>query len=362
MVMIAGYTRKPGFGEGTARQRLGIQALGRAALAILFFVVQVLSQGCSSPSSPPLPPPALSADRDQPSHGLTQEQLKLLETETGDYRLGAGDQIQVYAMDVAEINRKYVIGPDGKITLPGIGVVSLDGLTREQAAERIESLLKPIYLNPKISIIVEEYNNNRIFVLGEVRKPGQYNFPGRPLLLSALARAEGLTDKADMRGCTVLRGKGTVIEIDLYELLRKGDRTLNLPLLPEDTVYVKADEEHTFYVLGEVNHPGVFPRGQEVDVIRAIALAGGETHDAQLKAVRVVRREKEGPPKMFEVNVTGMLEGQAEYIPSIESGDVVYVPRRGIATFNYYVTQLTPSMNTILLGATLVSVTKPSSK
>jgi polysaccharide biosynthesis/export protein len=331
-------------------------------LAILFLVAQLLSSGCSSPPHPPLPPPVSSTENDKVSHSLTQEQLNLLETEIGDYRLGAGDQVEVYAMDVTELNRKYVIGPDGKITLPGIGVVSLDGLTREQAADKIEALLRPIYLNPRISIIVEQYNNNRVFVLGEVRKPGQYNFPGRPLLLSALARGEGLTDKADMRGCTVLRGKGTLIEIDLYDLLRKGDRTLNIPLLPEDTVYVKADDEHTFYVLGEVNHPGVFPRGQEVDVIRAIALAGGETHDAQLSIVRVVRREKEGAPKIFEVNVEGMLKGQAEYIPSIESGDVVYVPRKGIATFNYYVTQLTPSMNTILLGATLVTVTKPTSR
>ena len=359
--MIAGRTKKPGFVGRTAQERPGPQSFGRAALAILFLVAQLLSSGCSSPPPPPLPPPA-SAEIDETSHSLTPEQLKLLETEIGDYRLGAGDLVQVYAMDVAEINRKYVIGPDGKITLPGIGVISLDGLTREQAAEKIEGLLRPLYLNPKISIIVEEYNNNRVFVLGEVRKPGQYNFPGRPLLLSALARGEGLTDKADMRGCTVLRGKGMLIEIDLYELLRKNDRALNIPLLPEDTVYVKADDEHTFYVLGEVNHPGVFPRGKEVDVIRAIALAGGETHDAQLSVVRVVRREKGGPPQIFEVNVEGMIKGQAEYIPSIESGDVVYVPRKGIATFNYYVTQLTPSMNTILLGATLVTVTKPTSK
>jgi polysaccharide biosynthesis/export protein len=361
-VIISALSKKAGFGDRATQERVGIRTFGRTVLAMLFLVSQTFSTGCSSSPPPPLPPPTASDESDQPSRGLTEEQLQLLEAEIGDYRLGAGDLVQVYAMDVAEINRKYVIGPDGKITLPGIGVVSLDGLTREQAAERIEVLLKPLYLNPKISIIVEEYNNNRVFVLGEVRKPGQYNFPGRPLLLSALARGEGLTDKADMRGCTVLRGKGTVIEIDLYELLRKGDRTLNIPLLPEDTVYVKADDEHTFYVLGEVNRPGVFPRGKNVDVIRAIALAGGETHDAQLSVVRLVRREKEGPPKIFELDVNKMLEGQADYGPAIESGDVIYVPRRGIATFNYYITQLTPSMNTILLGATLVSVTKPTKK
>ena len=340
--------------DGTGRKRLPVCACGRILLASLLLV---LTLGCAAPTFPVLPstPPP---EAEQPRRGLTEEQLKALEMETGDYRLGAGDLVQLYAMDVAEINRKYVIGPDGKITLPGIGVISLNGLTREEAMERVEERLKGIYLNPKISIIIEEYNNNRIFVLGEVRKPGQYNFPGRPLLLSALARAEGLTDKADLRGCTVLRGQGMVIEIDLYDLLRKGDRALNIPLLPEDSVYVKASDENTFYVLGEVSHPGVFSRGQKVDVIRAIAMAGGQTRDAQLGAVRVLRREKEGPPKMYEVNLAAILRGEAEYIPSIESGDVVYVPRSGLATINYVITQLTPSMNTILLGASVINITK----
>lgn len=335
--------------------------LGKAVLAGLLFVFLAFTAGCSSKHSPPPPPVAPQITEEEAgrlSHGLTPEQLQVLDAQVGDYRLGAGDQVQLYAVDIAELNRKYVIGPDGKITVPGIGVVSLDGLTREEAAEKIQGLLKTLYLSPRVDIIVEEYNNNRVFVLGEVRKPGQYNFPGRPLLLSALARAEGLTDKADMRGCTVVRGKGMLIEIDLYDLLRKGDRTLNIPLLPEDAVYVKADEEHTFYVLGEVNHPGVFPRGQEVDVIRAIALAGGETHDAQLTLVHVVRRSKTQPPQVLDVNVEGMLEGQVENNPQIQSGDVVYVPRKGVATFNYYLSQVTPSLNTLLLGATMFTISR----
>jgi len=317
---------------------------------------------CVTPPPPAAAPEPVSGDTaaeaPKPSQGLTAEQLKILETEAGDYRLGAGDVLELYCMDVPELNRKYVLGPDGKTTLPGVGVVSLDGMTREQAAAKIEAFLKPAYLNPRVSLLVQEYNNNRVFVLGEVRKPGQYNFPGRPLLLSALARAEGLTDKADMRGCTVVRGRGTLIEIDLYDLLRKGDRTLNIPLLPEDAVYVKADEEHTFYVLGEVSHPGVFPRGQEVDVVRAIAVAGGETHDAQMSKVRVVRRGKNGQATVLMVDMDNVLKGRAADNPLIASGDIVYVPRKGVATFNYYLTQITPSINTILLGATLQTLDK----
>jgi len=312
----------------------------------------MLAGACARQTLPPLPPPADTAKK---ARSLTPEQLKLLEIEAGDYRLGAGDIIQLYAMDVVELNRRYVIGPDGKITIPGIGVLDLNGLTRDQAAARIEQLLKTAYLNPKVNIIVEEYNNNRVFVLGEVRWPGQYNFPGRPLLLSAIARAQGLTDKADMRGCTVLRGKGTIIEIDLYDLLRKGDRTLNIPLMPEDTVYVKADEEHTFYVLGEVNRPGVFPRGQEMDVVRAVALAGGQTMDGAMNRVRVVRRVN-GKAYMQEINVMQVLRGRETGGPPIEAGDIVFVPRKGVAVFNYYVAQMTPSMNTVLLGATMYQI------
>ncbi len=352
-------TRRGVGGDPCSLGRYGSKAW--MIVLLLFCAAQMLVSGCATPTFPPLPPRP-TGEIEYPNRGLSKEQLKMLETEIGDYRLGAGDVIQVYSVDVVEISRKYIIGPDGKVTLPGIGVVSLDGLTREQASEKIEEMLKAIYLEPRISIIVEEYNNNRIFVLGEVRKPGQYNFPGRPLVMGALARAEGLTDRADLRGCTVLRGQGTIIEIDLYDLLRKGDRTLNIPLLPEDTVYVKASDENTFIVVGEVARPGVFARGQMVDVVRAIAMAGGETKDGQLNQVRVVRREKSGQPTMYEVDVSNILNGQAEYIPTIESGDIVYVPRKGLATFNYVITQITPSMNTILLGATLISVTNQNNK
>ena len=341
-----------GLGRAVAARRATVlSSLGQAAALALV----LLAAGCMTKVAlPALPPVTTNA----PNRSMSAEQLKSLQTELGDYKLGAGDDVQIYAMDIAELNRKYTIGPDGKITVPGFGVVLLDGMTREQAAQTITERVKQQYLNPRVDVIVEAYNNNRIFVLGEVRKPGQYNFPGRPLLLSALARAEGLTDKADMRGCTIVRGKGMLIEIDLYDLLRKGDQTLNVPLLPEDAVYVKADEEHTYYVLGEVNRPGVFPRGQDVDVVRAIALAGGYTEDGAVQKVHIVRRTQPGEPVLIDVDMAALLKGEAGPMPSIESGDIVFVERRGMAKFNYYLRQLTPSLNTIMIGASLKTLSQ----
>jgi len=304
--------------------------------------------------TPPRPPPDAdkAADAPKPSKSLTPEQLKQLEVTVGDYRLGAGDVVELYCMDVPELDRKYPLGPDGKLTVPGVGVVSLDGLTRDQAEKKIEGLLTS-YRQPHVNLLVQEYNNNRVAVLGEVQWPGLYNFPGRTLLLDALAKAKGLTEKADMHGCTVVRGNGMVIEIDLYDLLRKGDRTLNIPLLPDDAVFVRADEEHTFIVLGEVNHPGVYKLGQDEDVVRAIAEAGGETHDASLHRVHIVRRDKNGQASSLEVDVDQIQYAHNIDSPPLANGDIIWVPRKGIATFNYYLNQITPSMNTIMLGATL---------
>ena len=308
---------------------------------------------CVAP--PPLPPEAdKAAEAPKPSRSLTPEQLKELEVQVGDYRLGSGDVVELYCMDIPELNRRYALGPDGKLTLPGVGIISLNGLPREQAERKIEGLLTA-YINPHVNLLVQEYNNNRVSVLGEVQWPGLYNFPGRTLLLDALAKAKGLTDKADMHGCTVVRGNGMVIEIDLYDLLRRGDRSLNIPLLPDDAVFVRADEEHTFYVLGEVARPGVYKLGQDEDLVRALTEAGGGTHDAALGSVQIVRRDKNGQATTLSADVDLILDGRVTESdnPTVASGDIIYVPRKGVATFNYYLNQLTPSINTILLGATL---------
>jgi len=321
----------------------------------------VLLLGLSACETPPRPPPDAdkAGDSPKPSRSLSPEQLKQLEIEIGDYHLGSGDLLELYCMDVPELNRKYALGPDGKLTVPGVGIVSLDGLTRDEAEHKIQGLLKD-YRNPRVNLLVQEYNNNRVSVLGEVQWPGLYNFPGRTLLLDALARAKGLTEKADMHGCTVVRGNGMVIEIDLYDLLRKGDRTLNIPLLPDDAVFVRADEEHTFVVLGEVNRPGVYKLGQDEDVVRAIAEAGGETHDASLHRVHIVRRDKNGQASSLEVDVDRIEYAHNIDSPPLASGDIIWVPRKGVATFNYYLNEITPSMNTILLGATLESIRHPA--
>jgi protein involved in polysaccharide export with SLBB domain len=134
---------------------------------------------------------------------------------SSDYRLAPGDIIELYSLDTPEVARKYVLGPDGKITVPGIGVLSLEKLTREEAAKKISKKLSLDYIDPNVDVLVIEYNGNEIYVLGALLRTGIFSFKGRPTLLSAISRAEGFQPNADLRSCQVLRGRGTIINVDI---------------------------------------------------------------------------------------------------------------------------------------------------
>lgn len=321
---------------------------------IVFCLMLLTAAGCGAPPLP-LPGPVHKAPFPEPlgdDTGSMALPVGLLET-AYEYHLGAGDIIELFANSVPEINRKYVIGPDGWISVPGVGGVNLTQKTRAEAEQAVTDLLERNYREPRVTVLVAEYNNNRIYVLGEVRKPGEYNFAGRPTLLGALSRAEGLTSSADMRSCKVVRGKGMLLSVNLYDLLEKGNRSLNLALQPNDTVFVSANEANLFYVLGEVERPGVFALGEKMDAVRAIAMAGGPTEDAVLSEVRVVR-QAEAAAQVFVVNFERIVAGRADSPPeTVRSNDIIYVPRKALASFNYVLRQVTPSLNLLLLGDSL---------
>jgi len=321
-------------------------------------MVLLTAAGCASP--PPvieLPQKAIVPDKSSKKIGETSLPIDLIDSEY-EYRLGPGDIIELFGTSIPEINRKYVIGPDGRISVPGVGGMDLKKKTRTEAEHMIAALLDRDYRNPRVTVMVTEYNNNRIYVLGEVRKPGEFNFTGRPTLLGALSRAEGLTDSADMRACRVVRGKGILLEVNLYDLLEKGNRRLNLPLRPNDTVYVSANEENLFYVLGEVLRPGVFALGEKMDVVRAVAEAGGPTEDGVLSEVRVVRQIN-GEAEAYTIDFKSIVEGSiGSPTGPIRPGDIVYVPRKGLASFNYVLRQITPSLNMLFIGDAMRDIGK----
>ncbi len=273
------------------------------------------------------------------------------DTEDGQYRyrLGPGDVVQVRVWGDQSLTGTYRIGPDGAITMPLFGAVKLAGYARDEAARMLEELLTEHYIEPSVTVIVDEFNNNNVFLLGAFNWPGEYKLESQATLLQALSLAKGFTPEADRSGLTITRGDDTVIRINLDELLRGGNMALNVRLQPGDVLFLPENTMRIVHVLGEVNKPGMVPVGRGLDLLRALSSAGSMTEDAVVDQVRILRRVDD-KVRVFTVDVAQIYEDGAltANIP-LQPEDIVFVPERGLAKLNYVLRQLSPSFSTIFV-------------
>lgn len=159
------------------------------------------------------------------------------------YVLQPGDlvDIQVYMED--NMNRVLRLSGNGTITFPLVGTIKLSGLTLEQAEQRLAIRLRSYIKNPQVSMLVKEYGNKTVYVLGQVSKPSAIQIPPeRPLtVLEAITSVGGFTDIANTSKVRVLRvenGKQKTIDVDVSQITKQGNKSMDIPLQPGDVVFV----------------------------------------------------------------------------------------------------------------------------
>lgn len=157
-----------------------------------------------------------------------------------EYRLGQEDVVEVMVFQSGDLSRTVPVRPDGKISLPLLGDVEAEGKTGNQLAAELEKKLEGYIQEPRVTVIVREVNAPRVFVIGEVARPGAYPLRGRLDVIQALALAGGLGDFASKSGIVLIR-KGPDGEarypIDYDDLIKNEKRQLPI-LRPGDTLYV----------------------------------------------------------------------------------------------------------------------------
>ncbi len=159
------------------------------------------------------------------------------------YVLSHNDLIHVKVYQEDDLESKLRVGKDGYVTFPLLGPIKVGGRTVEEATEYIRSLLAKDYLvNPQVVVTIEEYAKRRFTVLGQVARPGTYDFPdeGTTDLLSAISTAGGFTRIANQK-VVVTRQSGDrqqVIDVDTKRL-RTDKAAKPFLLQPGDTITVK---------------------------------------------------------------------------------------------------------------------------
>jgi polysaccharide export outer membrane protein len=191
-----------------------------------------------------------------------------------EYRFGPGDRINIEVWDRPELSGTHIIGPDGGILLPIAGSFKLAGLSRDEAVTQVSTKLSGFYIDPDVTVRVEEYSSNSILVLGRVAKPGAIQFNGTPTLLEAITLAGGLpvggvgADEAALTRCAVFRGQDRVIWIELSKLLSGEELAFNIRLRRQDVVYIPDAADQLVFVMGEVTQAGAYNLSPDMSLCR----------------------------------------------------------------------------------------------
>ncbi len=144
--------------------------------------------------------------------------------ETPEYRIGAGDLIEIKVFQIEDLERQVRVDNEGMISLPLIGNLKAAGLTRSELEGEITQRYGARFLqDPQVSVLIQEFTSQRITVTGAVSKPGNYPLNGATQLTlqQALAEAQGVSDLASRKNVVVFReigGQKMIARFDLTEI------------------------------------------------------------------------------------------------------------------------------------------------
>ena len=233
---------------------------------------------------------------------------------------------------------------NGDIHLPYLDEVKASGLTVSQLTRNIRERLKKYFTNPWATIEILAYKSQPLNLLGEFRSTGTL-YIDRPLtLLQGVALGGGYTPTANLKKAHLLRDS-RMLPVDLYLLIAKGEMQQNIWLKPNDTIVVPDNRFQQVFLFGSVKNPGPIPTMPDGTIPLSRVLmpdfVGGN-----LNHIRIIRSLTPTTGELIVVDYEKILRGEAASF-MLQDGDIVYVPRSTLGTWNDAISEILPSLNAV---------------
>lgn len=263
--------------------------------------------------------------------GFIYSQEILQENQAKEYHIGAKDLLEISVFGLDEMNQTVRVSEKGKITLPLLGEIEVEELTKAELERKLSQLLEKKYLqNPQVTVFIREYQSKKVYILGAVRKPGSYELLGRQTVLQLISDAGGLIEDAGDEIIVIRQhkdGPSKTLKILIDNLILKGDAKLNIPLEPNDIVNIPVDKTVFIYIFGQVRRPSALnvKKLNIPTLLQVIAQAGGFSERASKRRVIIKRIDKDGKEQEIKVNVKDIIKGKKKDI-QLKENDIVYVP------------------------------------
>lgn len=209
-----------------------------------------------------------------------------------NYVLGPGDEIIIDIWGASENSIRQTISPEGSISIPGLGMISLNGMNIADARGYLKSELSRIYADEgnQIQVTLGNTRSIKVNVMGEVMVPGTYTLSAFASVFHALYNAGGISDLGSLRDIKVVRNGKTVANVDVYEYILQGKTEGNINLREGDVVIVPTYDA-IVKMQGNVKRPMRYEMKSTETISTLLKYAGFFSANAYKNSVRVVRQE-----------------------------------------------------------------------
>jgi protein involved in polysaccharide export with SLBB domain len=216
-----------------------------------------------------------------------------------DYELGPGDEIIIDIWGAAENTYQLSISPEGTIQISNLGPIYLNGLTIEQAEEKLRKELSRIYAGLKHSadsdqpavffkLSLGSVRSINVHMVGEVNTPGTYTIPSLATVFNALYAAGGPSVNGTFRAIEVIRNNKTIATFDIYDFLVDGDQSDNVRLQDQDIIKIRPYKNRV-ELIGYAKQTGLFELKDGETLGDLLQIAGGFAEKAYKHRVKITR-------------------------------------------------------------------------
>lgn len=197
-------------------------------VAVIIFVISLSLAACTTSvrSSSPI--------------ASTAEQIPSYPAQ--EYKIQAGDQLDIKFFYNAELNEQVIVRPDGRISLQLVHEIMAAELTPAELTDLLTKAYSSELDKPEITVIVRSFSGQRVFIDGEVNKPGMLNLITPMTVLQSISEAGGVKDTAERKEILIIRrgldNKPVVLLVNMEKVIDGTETSQDLTLMPFDIVYV----------------------------------------------------------------------------------------------------------------------------
>jgi protein involved in polysaccharide export with SLBB domain len=234
--------------------------------------------------------------------GLASKQIPVDIPIGPDYILGVGDGLIINLWGGVSQSFSRTVDREGKVILPEAGAVIVAGLSLERAQALIQNALSQQFRDAKVAVSIARLRTVRVYVVGDVQRPGAYDISSLSTPLNALYAAGGPTSVGSLRVVRQNRGKTLVREIDLYDFILHGVRPDTERIEDGDTILVSPTGKQVA-VAGMVKRPAIYELKDETMLSEVLNDAGGVLVSASLAHITIERVEAQGHRTTVSLNL-----------------------------------------------------------